>query len=317
MTGPYGGALSVLEVVAPVFLLVAAGYVLARTKVVSAEAVDGVMAFAVRFAVPLLLFGAIYRLDLASAFDLELLASFYLGALICFALAILLARKVWGRRPGEAVAIGFCALFSNSLLLGLPIMTRAYGEGALAPNFAIISVHAPFCYLVGIVVMEFSRRDGAGLVATVTRASKAMFSNALTIGLAAGFALNLGEVAVPAFAMTAVDMAATAALPAALFGLGGALTRYSLRADIGVATMTAAISLVVHPALALGLGAFVFDLPEGSLRAAVVTAAMPTGLNGYLFAAMYARAQGAAASVVLLGTAASVVTITLWLLALG
>ncbi|MFN3615005.1 MAG: AEC family transporter, partial [Rubrimonas sp.] len=273
--------------------------------------------FAVRFAVPMLLFAAIYRLDLGAVFDWRLLVGFYTGAVACFVLAIVLSRAVWGRRPGEAVAIGFCALFSNSVLLGLPIMTRAYGADALAPNYAILSIHAPTCYLLGIFTMEFSRRDGAGPIATIRRAASAMFSNALTIGLALGFAANFSGVVIPRQIMNAVDMMATAALPAALFGLGGALTRYSLRADLGVASMAAFLSIVVHPAIAYGLTHHVFALPEGWVRAAVVTAAMPTGMNGYVFAAMYGRAQGAAASTVVLGTGCAVVSVTFWLWLLG
>jgi predicted permease len=61
----------------------------------------------------------------------------------------------------------------------------------------------------------------------------------------------------------------------------------------------------------------VFDLPDAWVRAAVVTAAMPTGMNGFVFASMYGRAQGAAASVVLLGTGAAVVSVTFWLWLLG
>jgi malonate transporter len=45
------------------------------------------------------------------------------------------------------VAIGFVPLFANSVLLGLPITERAYGADALAGNFAIISIHAAYCYL--------------------------------------------------------------------------------------------------------------------------------------------------------------------------
>ena len=101
------------------------------------------MVFTQSFAIPCLLFRALADLDLGAVFDPRLLLSFYLGAVICFALGILGARRIFRRRPGEAVAIGFGALFSNSVLLGLPIMERAYGAAALAPTFAIISIHAP------------------------------------------------------------------------------------------------------------------------------------------------------------------------------
>lgn len=309
--------LDVITVIAPVFLIIGAGYLAVRLLGFGAEAVDGLMSFAVRFAIPMLLFGAIYRLDLGAVFDWRLLASFYSGAVICFVLAIILSRTVWGRRPGEAVAIGFCALFSNSVLLGLPIMTRAYGADALAPTYAILSIHAPICYLLGIFTMELSRRDGSGLFATLRRAGVSMFSNALTIGLMLGFTANLTALVIPRPVMNAVDMMATAALPAALFGLGGALTRYALKADFGVAAMAASLSIMVHPAIAYGLTQHVFGLPEGWVRAAVVTAAMPTGMNGYVFATMYGRAQAAAASTVLLGTGCAVISVTFWLWLLG
>ena len=48
----------------------------------------------------------------------------------------------------------FCCLFSNAVMLGLPITERAYGKDALQYNFAIVSIHAPFCYFLGITVME-------------------------------------------------------------------------------------------------------------------------------------------------------------------
>ena len=310
--------LEILTIVLPVFLLVGAGWTAARVGGFPASAVEGLMSFAVRFAVPVLLFGAMARLDLAQAFDRELLGAFYAGSLSSFVVGIALARKVWGRRPGEAVALGFCAMFSNTLLLGVPILSRAEGGAeALPAAFAIIALHAPIGYLVGIVTMEIARRDGSGPAQTIRRAATAIFSNGLTLGIGAGLALNLSGVAAPEFFMAAVDMLGAAALPAALFGLGGALTGYRLKAGLGEAAAMAGLSIMLHPAIAFLLGAFVFELPEAHLRAAVVLAAMPTGMNGYVFAAMYNRAQGAAASTVLLGTAASVVTASFWLWLLG
>ncbi|WP_333832194.1 AEC family transporter [Rubrimonas sp.] len=310
--------LGILTTVLPVFLLVGAGWLAARFGGFPASAVAGLMSFAVRFAVPVLLFGAMARLDLAQAFDRDLLASFYAGSLSAFVLGIALARTAFGRRPGEAVALGFCAMFSNTLLLGVPILSRAEGGAdALPAAFAIIALHAPVGYLVGIVTMELSRRDGAGALQTAQRAGKAIFSNALTLGIASGLALNLSGIAPPEFFMAAVDMLGAAALPAALFGLGGALTGYRLKEGLAEAATMAGLSILLHPAIAWLLGAVVFDLPEAHLRAAVVLAAMPTGMNGYVFAAMYNRAQGAAASTVLLGTAASVLSATFWLWLLG
>lgn len=309
--------LDVLMVVLPVFLIVGAGYGGVRIGSFSAAAIDGLMAYTIRFAIPILLFRAMVTLDLGQAFDPRLLASFYAGALGCFFATMALARFAFGRRPGESAAIGFSALFSNTVLLGLPIIDRAFGQASMAPAFSIVAVHAPVCYLVGITTMEIVRRDGASATVTARRAARAMFSNALTIGIAAGLVLNLAQVPLPEFLMAAVGLVAASGLPAALFALGGALTRYAVRDDLGEAVTAAVMSVIVHPLVVWALATQVFELPRDMTRAAVVLAAMPAGMNAYVFAAMYDRALGAAASAVLIGTALAVFTASFWLWLIG
>jgi predicted permease len=308
---------AILLVVLPVFLVMGGGYLAARSGVFSSAAVDGLMVYAQTFAVPCLLFRGLVDLDLGAVFNARLLVSFYVGATVAFTLAVIAERRIFRRRPGEAVAIGFGALFSNSVLLGLPIMERAYGPGALAPNFAIISIHAPFCYLVGITAMEIARADGAGLIATARAIGRTVFRNALMIALALGFAVNLSGLELPGPVRAALDMVADSALPGALFALGGVLTRYAVRSSLGEAGTISFLSLVLHPAIAYLLSAWVFDLPEDFVRAAVVTAAMAPGVNTYVFASLYARGQAQAASAILLATGLSVLTISAWLTLLG
>lgn len=303
----------ILTIVIPIFLLIGAGFAAVKAQVFSASAVDGLMGFTQHFAIPCLLFAAVARLDLANVFHASLLVPFYAGATITFVLGILGARLLFGRRPGEAVSIGFSALFSNSVLLGLPISTRAFGADSLAPNYAIIAIHAPYCYLLGITVMEFARADGRGARDTVVAVANAMFRNSLMIGLALGLAVNLGGIALPEPIFAAVEMMAHAALPAALFGLGGVLTRYAIRASLGESGMICILSLIVHPALAFGIATTVFDTDQGFLNALVLTAAMAPGMNAFIFASMFDRAKGTAASTVLMSTALGVVTTTGWL----
>lgn len=309
--------LQLLNVVMPVFLVIGSGYIAVKLNLFKSSAIDGLMTFTQGFAIPCLLFLNIMRLDLGAVFDWRLLVSFYLGAVISFVLAIIGARTVFRRRPGDSVAIGFAAMFSNTLLLGLPIMERAYGADALAGNFAIISIHAPIIYLIGITVMEASRADGRGVAGTANAVVKAMFRNTLMIGLALGFAVNISGFALPEPLISATEMVSRAALPAALFALGGTLTRYSLRASLGEAGMISVIKLLLHPTIAYVMCTMVFDLPIEFTRSAVVTAAMAPGINAYVFANMYNRAKGAAASAVLLGTLASIFSASMWLVILG
>ncbi|MEY8838790.1 AEC family transporter, partial [Cribrihabitans sp. XS_ASV171] len=118
---------SLIDVVLPVFLVIGAGYTVTATGYFKQVHIDGLMRFTQNFAIPCLLFNAIAHLDLSASFDPRLLASFYTGAALCFAVGLFGARILFNRDWEDAVAIGFCCLFSNSVLLGLAITERAYG----------------------------------------------------------------------------------------------------------------------------------------------------------------------------------------------
>jgi malonate transporter and related proteins len=87
----------ILTIVMPVFLVVAAGYAAVWAKLFSDAAVDGLMAFAQKFAIPCLLFAAISTLDLGRDFDLGLMLSYYSGSIICFFAGLFGARLIFGR----------------------------------------------------------------------------------------------------------------------------------------------------------------------------------------------------------------------------
>jgi len=304
---------AILDIIAPVFLLIAAGAVAAKLGWLSEPAIDGMMSFALKFAAPSLLFLSVSRLNIATAFQWPLMASFYIAAATSFFLALLLARFLFKRRPGEAVAVAFGALFSNSLILGFPISERAYGVDSLVTNVALVSIHAPFCYLLGITAMELSRADKQALHKTARTILTMMFRNPLMIGIALGFVVNLTRFTLPTPALSAIEMLARTTLPVALFGIGGVLTRYSLGASLPQAGMVSTLSLLVHPLLVYLLATRVFLLEPQVMRSAVLTAAMAPGANAFLFASIYNRGKGVAASAILLATSASVFTVAGWI----
>ncbi len=305
---------ALLDVILPVFLVIAAGWLAAKRGIVTEESVDALMRFAQGIAVPVLLAQSIGRLDLGASYDVGLFVSFYAGAFAGFGLGFLDARLL-GRPTTDAVAIGFAAMFSNSLLLGVPITERAYGADALAGNFAIISIHSPMLYATGILAMELARSHGQGLPArrVAGQVLRAIATQPMVLGITAGLIINLGQLPLPGFVWDAMKIVAGAAIPCALFGLGGVLLRYRPAGDGRAIAMVVALSLVVHPLIAWSLGRFAFDLGTDQLRSAVLTGAMAPGVNAYLFANSYGVAKRVAASAVLLATLASIGTIWLWL----
>ncbi|WJY20406.1 AEC family transporter [Fontisubflavum oceani] len=302
-----------LSVVLPVFLVIGAGYLAVWRGLFSDSGVDGLMNFTQKFAIPCLLFMGISTLDLEQNFDWRLLASFYTGSTICFFLGMFGARALFGRPWQDSVAIGFACLFANTVLLGLPIMERAYGPDSLGPNFAIVALHAAFCYLLGITAMEIVRADSKSPLRMVRTVGLAMFRNPLMIGVGLGFVVNLTGLPMPGVLTEAINLMIRAALPAALFGLGGVLYRYKPEGDAKVIAFICVMSLIVHPAIAYGMGGQVLALSEEQMRSVVITAAMAPGVNTYIFANMYGAARRVAASSVLIGTALTVLTASIWL----
>jgi len=307
---------SLINVILPVFLVIGAGYTSTRLGYFREIHIDGLMRFTQGFAIPCLLFLAISNLDLSASFDPRLLISFYTAAGLCFTVGMLGARFIFGREWEDCVAIGFCCLFSNSVLLGLPITERAYGPDSLTGNYAIIAFHSPFCYGVGITVMEIIRNRGHGSARMVRSVLSAMFKNALILGIGLGFIVNLTGITLPASVDEALGLITRAALPGALFALGGVLVMYRPEGDLRTIAFVCGVSLLLHPSLVWLFGS-ALSLPQDLFRSGVLNAAMATGFNAYIFANMYDRAKRVAASSVLVGTAVSILTVWMWLTLLG
>ncbi|MEO0502844.1 MAG: AEC family transporter [Pseudomonadota bacterium] len=307
---------ALLDVILPVFLVIGFGYVAVWRQVFPEAGVDALMKFSQHFAIPCLLFAAIANIDLSASLDIRLLGSFYAGAASGFALGYLGARRLFGRDPEDSVAIGFACLFSNSVLLGLAINERAYGAEALTGAFAVIAFHSPFCYGLGITAMEIARNRGGAPLDTARRVVAAMFRNVLVLAILAGFVVNLTGLTLPTVIDDALALVIRAALPTALFALGGVLVAYRPEGDARVIAMICAVSLLVHPAITFALGS-ALSVPIELFKPGVLTAAMAPGVNAYIFANMYGRAKRVAASSVLVATGASLLTAWMWLIILG
>lgn len=305
--------LSVFLTILPVFLVLGAGYLLGRMQYLPESVADSLNAYAVKFAVPVLLFMAMYRLNLAQAFHFGMLVSFYAGAVFCFVSGIVLSRLIWGRRPGESVAVGFCAVFSNTVLIGVPIAQLAFGEIIMTQVFGIIALHASLLYAMGMTTMEFARQDGRGLIDTLKAAFFSVMANPLMAGIFFGLLTNLSGIELFPQVEQALEMIRVSAIPVALVGIGIALNRYKISAEIPETIMVTILALGFHPAIAFILSYYVFELETIYVQAAVLLAAMPPGMNIYIFANLYQRALRLSASVLIIANIVSVFTIPLWL----
>ena len=309
--------LQILNVVIPVFAIIALGYAAVRLRLYPTAGVKGLVAFVNNFATPCLLFEAMFKSDFGTAFNPAIILPFYAGSLTSLTLGSIIAIKWFKARPGEGISSGFSAMFTNTVLIGIPIVTRAYGETALPTLFSIIAFHAPVLITIGMIVMELVRRDGALLHQSMASAGVRIVQNPLLWGVALGFMANRFGLVLPEPGTAFLDMMSAAVLPAALFGLGGALNEYRVSESWVQASMMSVFQLIIHPLIAYVLMVPVLHVPLEIARYGILLAAMPAGINVYVFATYYDRAVNVATNTVLISTVASILTVTTWLYILG
>jgi predicted permease len=121
----------------------------------------------------------------------------------------------------------------------------------------------------------------------------------------------------PGPVQTTVDLLAASAAPAALFALGASLSIYRepTRRTGQVALMNA-VKLAVMPVAVWLLGTYVIPLSPFDLKIGVAVAALPTGVNLYLFSSRYLRDVGVFSAAILSSTVISVASLAfvVWLL---
>ena len=86
-----------------------------------------------------------------------------------------------------------------------------------------------------------------------------------------------------------------AALPTALFALGGVLYQYRPEGDSLTICFVIFVSIILHPALVC-LTSISLSLTIDQIRSTVITAAMAPGIIAFLFASTYRKAQQLVAS---------------------
>ncbi|HKJ02876.1 MAG TPA: AEC family transporter [Longimicrobiales bacterium] len=306
-----------LDVVAPVFGIAALGFAAARARILDASGVKGLVLFVFNFAIPVLLFRSLAALELPEDVAWGFLVAFYTGSVTTYGLGLLAARRLFHRPLDHAAIFGMSAAFSNTVLMGIPIVLTAFGPEATLPLFLIIAFHSATFMPLTVGIIQASRGTGVSLAEEAREVALAIVGNPIVVGLALGLVVNLTGVAIPGPLDRVAEMLGRAAVPSALFALGASVAGYPLRGENRPALVLTALKLVAHPLIVWTVAGPVLGIQGIWLHVAVVMAAMPSGVNVYLFGARYDAAPGVAARTVLLTSVLSVATISTLLVLFG
>ena len=300
-------------VVLPVFLLIAGGFVSSYIQLLKKNLVDGLTNFFQDFGIPFLLFFNFAILDLNNAFDFRIIISFYSSMIISFIIISFVSYFIFKQPYINSITLGFCAMFSNGVLLGLPISELAYGSNSLFTNYSIIIGHAPLCFLIGITLIEVMKNDKTTFWLGLKNSATAILFNNLAIGIFLGIGFNLLDLKFSTNTEVILKRGTASIIPLALFTMGGVLYYYRIATSYMLPFAIIFTSLLVQPAIVYFLGVYSWGIEMETLRNAIIMAAMAPGLNAYFFANMYSNSKDIVATTILLSTGLSIFSSSFWI----
>lgn len=304
---------NVFAIVAPVFGLIALGFLLARTNIMSKAAGDGLTEFVFTVAVPALLFRMMITAEpAAGAAPFALLTAYYGALAIIWLLAALATRALLKRSQRDGASIAMGSAFGNIVMLGIPLALDRFGTEAATPIAIIVSISSPLLWFSGTLHVELATRRGGTAIAPLLRdLIVSLLRNPIILALVAGLAWRALGIGLHPIPNKMITLLGDAAIPGALVALGLSLTGFQIRGQMATMVVICTLSLIVAPAIAWLVAFHLFSLPPLWAGVAVLFAACPPGANAFLFASQYDAAKNSVSGAVALGTALSAVTVSL------
>lgn len=307
----------VLGTLVPIFALILMGFLAVKFRVLEEVGVKGLVTFVFNFAIPVLLLKSLAEAELPDDIRWGFLLAYYGATTTIYAMGMAVGRLLFHRPLDHQASFGMAGAFSNTVMLGIPIVITSFGPQASLPLFLIITFHGATYFPVTTILI----RLGQGMDVSAARQAriilKELGTNPIILGLGAGLVMNLTGTSLPGSLDTLATMLGGAAVPCALFAMGASLAGYPMTGDVGPALWLIPLKLIVHPLLTWVIAVPVLGLEGLWVAVAVILAGMPTGIMPYMFAARYDAAPGVAARTCLLTTFGSAITVSVILYLLG
>ncbi len=307
-----------LSIVVSIFGLIGLGYFAARTGFLSEAVAAGLTDFVFTLAIPLLLFQTLAAADLHGLSPWRIWAAYFTPFAIVWFLSHQMIRRVFGRDARAGVVAGGSAAYSNSVLIGLPLLQAALGDKGTVYLVVIVAIHTPILMLLSVFLNEWALAvDGASGEASsrreaLKRVAIAMVRHPILIGIFAGLLWRVTGFAIPEVAAKVIGPLARSAGPLALFASGMALVNYGIARQVKPAVAITALKLLLMPSLAYAMSRFL-GLPPIGVAALTLAGSCPTGVNVFLLSTRLGTGEALASNTLVISTAASVFTVALWL----
>lgn len=297
---------------APVFLLIAAGFLAGRREWIRADAVKDLSNLVFLLLIPALLFRTMSNVHVEQL-DLRPLAAYFLAALAL--LGVSMALRGFNCR---SVVLGLAGVFSNMVMIGITLIGLAYGQQGLVTLLTLVSVHALILLTVGSIVLELAaaraaRQSGGEaphVLATAWSAFKGSLIHPIPLPIMCGLLFAQTGWALPGVVDKPLQLLGNAFGPLSLVLVGVSLARTQMAGHWRPALVVTLSKNLVLPLL-VGLSAWAFGIIGLQLAVMVVAAGLPIGANVFLFAQRYNVVQDLTTASMGVSTVVSLFTLSL------
>ncbi len=309
---------AVATTVAPIFGLIALGFLAARFQWLSAAAGKGIAEFTFLVAMPALLFRTIVVSNMGDAQPGLLLGSYFASVSVIWIAATLATMLILRRPKAEGAVFAMTASYGNIVLLGIPIALGAYGERAAPTAAIVVSVHVAALWLAACIHLALAERARSASPTQMAKSIAVEFGrNPIVVAIVVAALWRATGLGLHVTADRAMQLLTQSSVPCALFAVGFTLAGFRIAGEAGALAVSCILKNLALPVLAWFFTFHVFGLPR--LPATVITlfAAMPTGTATFLFASQNGIAMETTSASVALSTAVSMITLPIVLILLG
>lgn len=308
----------VFSALGPVVLLVILGYVAGRLRWIRAESSKDLSNLVFLVLTPALMFRTMGKVDVKELEALPLL-TYFAAVLLLFALMLF-----WQGFNRRAAVLALATTFSNTVMIGIALVSLAYGEAGLVILLSLISLHALVLLTAGTVVLELAvaretNADGQGaraMLRTVLGAVRNAVIHPVPLPIIAGLLYAQTGWAIPEVVDKPLQWLGNAFGPLALLLVGVTLAGTTVGPHLRGALGLTLVKNLLMPVLVAGLG-LLMGLSSLALVVMVVTAALPMGANVFLFSQRYAVAEELVTASIIVSNATALLTVPLAMALVG
>jgi predicted permease len=299
----------------PVILCIGIGFLAARLGWVRSAAIKDLSNLVFLVLTPALLFrtmGAVRVQDL----DFQPVALYFLAAGLVFTVTMAFAGF-----STRSAARGLANMFSNNIMIGVPLAGLVYGKEGLVTLFTLISLHSLILLTAATIVFELAearehQRSGLSephpMWRTVLQAVRNGIVHPVPLPILAGLLFAQTGLALPGVVDHSLQVLGQALGPMALLLVGVTLAYTPVGQHLRSAWGIALVKNAVHPLL---LAALAWALGLSGLPVAVMftAASLPVGANVFLFTQRYGVMQEEVSASIAVSTALALATVPLML----